>query len=124
MDQALLRPGRFDKIIYVPQPDEEAREEIFKIHTKCMPIEGVDFGKLAKKTEGYSGADIEAIVREAALFALRRSDLKAKTVTKQDFEDALKKVQPSITEDLTSKYKKAADNLRKTEIDENARYIG
>ena len=124
LDQALLRPGRFDKIIYVPQPDEEAREEIFKIHTKCMPIEGVDFGKLAKKTEGYSGADIEAIVREAALFALRRSDLKAKTVTKQDFEDALKKVQPSITEDLTSKYKKAADNLRKTEIDENARYIG
>jgi transitional endoplasmic reticulum ATPase len=123
LDPALLRPGRFDRLIYVPAPDEKTRLEIFKIHTKNMPLKGVKLDKLAKETEGYSGADIEALSREAAMFALRE-DQKAKEVTTKHFEQALKKVRPSITEDMFKKYQKAVDNLKKTEIEDAARYIG
>ena len=123
MDPALLRPGRFDRLIYVPAPDEKTREDIFKIHTKNMPLKGVKLDKLAKLTEGYSGADIEALSREAALFALRENQ-KAKEVTMKHFEQALKKIKPSITDDMFKKYQKAVDNLRKTEVQDEARYIG
>jgi transitional endoplasmic reticulum ATPase len=124
LDPALLRPGRFDRLIYVPAPDEKTRLEIFKIHTKNIPLKGVNLGKLAEKTQGYSGADIEALSREAAMFALRENQ-KAKEVTMKHFEQALKKVRPSITEDMFKKYQKAVENLKKTEIEEDrARYIG
>jgi len=126
LDPALLRPGRFDKLIYVPAPDEKTRLEIFKVHTKSMPIKGVDLKKLAKETDGYSGADIEALCREAALFALRE-DIKAKTVESKHFEKALKKVKPSITEDVFKRYQKAVEDLRKTKVEEEEktnRYIG
>jgi transitional endoplasmic reticulum ATPase len=123
LDPALLRPGRFDRLIYVPAPDEKTRLEIFKIHTKNMPLKGVKLEKLANLTEGYSGADIEALSREAALFALRENQ-KAKEVTMKHFEQALKKIKPSITDDMFKKYQKAVDNLRKTEIEDAARYIG
>ena len=122
MDPALLRPGRFDRLIYVPAPDEKTREQIFKIHTKNIPLKGVDLKKLAKETSGYSGADIEALAREAALFALR-DDIKAKEVTSKHFEKALKKIKASITQDLSSKYQKAVDDLKKNELEET-RYIG
>ncbi len=73
IDPALLRPGRFDRLILVPAPDEKARLEIFKVHTRRVPLAGdVDLRELAKKTEGYTGADIAALVREAALIAMRR----------------------------------------------------
>jgi transitional endoplasmic reticulum ATPase len=126
LDPALLRPGRFDKLIYVPAPDEKTRLEIFKVHTKSMPIKSVDLKKLAKETDGYSGADIEALCREAALFALRE-DVKAKTVESKHFEKALKKVKPSITEDVFKRYQKAVEDLRKTKVEEEEktnRYIG
>jgi len=126
LDPALLRPGRFDKLIYVPAPDEKTRLEIFKVHTKSMPIKGVDLKKLAKETDGYSGADIEALCREAALFALRE-DVKAKTVESKHFEKALKRVKPSITEDVFKRYQKAVEDLRKTKVEEEEktnRYIG
>lgn len=125
LDSALLRPGRFDRLVYVPAPDEKTRLEIFKIHTRGMPLKGVDIKKLAKDTINYSGADIEALAREAAMNALRR-DLKAKEVTKDDFEKALTKVKPSITADMFNKYQKAVEDLRKTEIEEKdkSRYIG
>ena len=72
IDNALLRPGRIDRLIYIPAPGEEGRAEIFKIHLKNKPLaEDVDINELAKQTEGYSGADIEAICREAAMLALR-----------------------------------------------------
>ncbi len=65
IDPALLRPGRFDRLILVPAPDEKARLEIFKVHTRRVPLAGdVDLRELAKKTEGYTGADIAAVVRE------------------------------------------------------------
>ncbi|MFI5418442.1 MAG: AAA family ATPase [Candidatus Lutacidiplasmatales archaeon] len=72
LDPALLRPGRFDKIFYVPPPDPAARQDIFRIHLKGVPTEGaVDFGELSKKSEGFSGADIASVVDEAKLIALR-----------------------------------------------------
>ena len=126
VDPALMRPGRFDRLIYVPAPDEDSRKEILKVHTKDMPVKKVDINKLAKKTDGYSGADLEAAVREAALIALRR-DLKIKQVDPKDFEDALKEIKPSISDDLFKKYKKIVEEMKKTRIDENEttrRYIG
>ena len=122
IDPALLRPGRFDRLIYVPAPDEETRLEIFKVHTRGMPLKGVNLEKLAKETDGYSGADIEALSREAGLFALRE-DPKAKEITPKHFEKALKKIKPSIAEDINAKYQKAVDDLRKTKMEET-RYIG
>ena len=72
LDPALLRPGRFDKIFYVPPPDGAARQDIFRIHLKGVPTEGVvDFGDLSRRSEGYSGADIAGVVDEAKLIALR-----------------------------------------------------
>ncbi len=123
LDPALLRPGRFDKLIYVPAPDEDARLKIFKVHTKNMPLKTVDLKKYAKQTKGYSGADIEALCREAALFALREN-IKAKQVTAKHFEEAFKKVKPSITEDMFVKYQKVVEEIKKTKLEDKARYIG
>jgi transitional endoplasmic reticulum ATPase len=123
MDPALLRPGRFDKLIYVPPPSDKTRLQILKIYTKNMPLKGVSLEKIAEKTEGYSGADLEALVREAALFALRESQ-KAKEVTNKHFDHALKKIKPSITDDMFTKYQRAVDDLKKTKIEESTRYIG
>ncbi len=90
LDPALLRPGRFDKVIEIPLPDLRGRYEIFKIHTRRMPLdETVDLIELAKKTEGATGADIRAICTEAGLRAIR---LGRKIVTMEDFEYAINKV--------------------------------
>jgi len=126
VDPALMRPGRFDRLIYVPAPEEETRLEILKVHTKGVPLKGVDLSKVAEKTDGYSGADLEAVVREAGLVALREN-INAKDVTKKHFDEALKKVKPSITNDMFAKYQKAVDELRKTKVAEKpseVRYIG
>ena len=90
LDPALLRPGRFDRIIEVPQPDIDGRREIFKIHTRKMSLsDDVDFEQLAKMTEGLSGADLNVIVKEAGMFVLRR---RGEEVTMQDLLDGLEKV--------------------------------
>ncbi len=121
LDSALLRPGRFDRLILVPAPDEKARLEIFKVHTRNVPLaKDVSLEELAKRTRGYTGADIEAVVREAALNAMRRaiaegtikpgtraSDIRERVkVTMKDFEEAMKKVGPSISEETIEYYKK------------------
>ena len=103
LDTALLRPGRFDRIILCPAPDKKTREEIFKVHTKGMPLKDVKIDELAEKTEGYTGADIEALCREAAIFALRK-DIKADKINMSCFEKALKKVRPSITKEIEKAY--------------------
>lgn len=105
LDTSLIRPGRFDSMVLVPAPDEEARLDIFKIHSKKMPLKDVDLNVLARKTEGYSGADIEGICREAGLNALRQ-DIKAKEVTSKHFEKALEGKRPSITEQDAKRYDK------------------
>ena len=94
LDTGLMRPGRFDRHIQVKEPDEEARLAIFKVHTKNMPLsKDVDLKKLAKQTDGYVGADIESVCREAAMLTLR-NDLEAKEIPNKYFKEAIEKVKP------------------------------
>ncbi len=88
LDEALLRPGRFDRIIQVPYPDYNARIEILKIHTRRMNLKDVDLEKIAKKTDGFSGADLKVICMEAGMFAIRDE---RDYVTHDDFEKAIRK---------------------------------
>lgn len=111
IDAALLRPGRFDRIVLTPVPDEATRLKIFEVHTKKMPLKGVDLSVLASQTQGYVGADIEAICREAAIFALRK-DINVKQVTMQDFEEALKKVHASVNEEIKEAYENLESQFR------------
>jgi transitional endoplasmic reticulum ATPase len=106
VDSALLRPGRFDKLILIPAPDLETRKKILEVHTKRVPIaKDIDLDKLAKATESYSGADIEAMVREAALNALRENK-QAKIVEQKHFDKALKEVKPSLEPSVIKGYDK------------------
>jgi transitional endoplasmic reticulum ATPase len=111
IDPALLRPGRFDRMILISEPDEKARKHILEIHTKDMPLKGVKLDELAKKMNGYTGADIEGVVREAAILALRE-DNKATKVTKKHFDGALEQVYPSVTEDTVKYYAELGKKLR------------
>jgi transitional endoplasmic reticulum ATPase len=105
VDPAVLRPGRFDRLIYVPEPDEKARLEIFKLYTKDMPLaKDIDLSHLANATKSYSGADIDALCREAAMHALRR-DVNSKEVPSADFQKAMDKVQPSVLPEMEAWYK-------------------
>ena len=110
IDTSLLRPGRFDRVILAPAPDEKTRLEIFKVHTKGMPLKGVSLEALTKKTEGYAGADIESVCREAAILALRK-DIKAKEVTSKFFDEALQKVRPSITKEVEKAYEEIGNQF-------------
>jgi len=113
LDPAVLRPGRFDRLIYVPSPDIESLKEIFKIHTRSMPLSrDVDMSDVARKAQGYSGADIEAICREAAMNALRE-DVDATEVTRRDFDIAMERVGPSITPEDDAWYQKFSKRLRR-----------
>ncbi len=123
LDPALLRPGRFDRLIYVPPPDFKARIEILKIHSKGKPLaEDVNLEELAKLTEGYTGADLENLVNTAALIALKEHVSKYKdpkeAIAHKDelkihwkhFEEALKKVKPMGTSEM-ERYKKVAEEF-------------
>jgi transitional endoplasmic reticulum ATPase len=122
IDPALLRPGRFDRQVLVPTPDLKAREEIFKVHTKNMPLaKDVNLKELAKKTDGYSGADIEALCREAAMHALRK-DKDIKEVKKKDFEFALEEIKPSVSESLNNFYQNALKRKRAERVEEIQTY--
>jgi transitional endoplasmic reticulum ATPase len=115
VDPAVLRPGRFDRLIYVPEPDEKSRLQIFKIYTKTMPLgKDVNLDQLATMTKNYSGADIEALCRETAMYALRK-DLKATEVSMKDFEEALKKTGPSVTPDMEKWYKGFMQQVRQVQ---------
>lgn len=104
IDTALLRPGRFDRIILTPAPDKETRIEVFRVHLKNIPLDSdVSVDELADQTHGYAGADIEAVCREAAMLALREN-IEAVVVSKEHFNKALKKVPPSITADIEKSY--------------------
>jgi transitional endoplasmic reticulum ATPase len=106
LDTALLRPGRFDRILLVDIPDEKSREKILEIHTKNTPLEKtIKLKDLVKKTEGFVGADIENLTREAALIALRKN-MNAEVVTMKNFEEALTKTKPSVSESAAKTYKK------------------
>jgi transitional endoplasmic reticulum ATPase len=113
LDPALLRPGRFDELIYVPVPELEGRLQILKIHTSGMPLAGdVDLQHLADETRGYTGADLEDLVRRAGLQALRR-DLQAAQVEMRFFEEALKETRASVTPEMEREYENIADSLKR-----------
>jgi transitional endoplasmic reticulum ATPase len=101
LDPALTRPGRFDRHVKVDDPDEKARLAIFKVHTTKMPLsDDVDLEILAKRTEGFVGADIEAVCREAVMLTLRDS-LESENVDMKHFKEAMKKVKPKNEADLS-----------------------
>jgi len=113
LDPALLRPGRFDRIIYVPPPDYKARLEIFKVHTRRMPLaDDVSLEELARATEGYTGADIAAVCREAAITALRETGKPTK-VSMRHFKAAMSKVPPSLTQADIKAYEEMAKKLKR-----------
>jgi transitional endoplasmic reticulum ATPase len=112
LDPAIMRPGRFDRLVYVGAPDLKGRLKIFKIHTKNTPLaEDVNLENLASITDGYVGADIEAICREAVMFALRENfDIEA--IEMRHFRAALKKVKPTITENIAEFYEKMEEQFK------------
>jgi proteasome regulatory subunit len=97
LDPALLRPGRFDRVIEIPLPDQKARKEILKIHSKKMHLEGVNLDRIVEMTENTTGAELQAVCREAGMIAVRRE---ATGVTQDDFEKAVRKVRAEVTPDL------------------------
>lgn len=104
LDAALLRPGRFDRLVKVDDPNEEGRLAIFKVHIKNMPLaDDVDIEKLAKTSKGFVGADIEAVCREAAMLTLR-DDLEAETVSMMYFKKAMEKVKPKTGQEELVQY--------------------
>jgi len=123
LDPALLRPGRFDRIVYVPIPDKEARKEIFKIHLRGKPLaEDVDIEKLAERTEGYTGADIEAVCNEATILALREyiqsgknpNEPKDAKIEMKHFEEALKRVKP-LSKEQREMYERMMERFKNRE---------
>jgi transitional endoplasmic reticulum ATPase len=109
IDTSLIRPGRLDLIVYIESPDENARFEIVKKLTSEMPLsENVNLAEVAKRTKGFSGADLEALCREAAVNTMRN---KESLVNNSDFEKSLQFVKPSITKDVEDWYESVRRNL-------------
>ena len=124
LDPALLRPGRFDRLVYVAPPDKKSRLAIFKIHTRNMPLaEDVDLEELAELTDGYVGADVEAICREAVMLALRENP-NAEKVEMRHFYEALKKVKPSVNEAMLSFYERFEERMRMEKMKAKAKPVG
>ena len=112
IDPALLRPGRLDELIYVGTPDTAGRRRILAIHTEDMPLaRDVDLESLAQRTERFTGADLEDLVRRAGLTALRRG-LDANEVTKADFEAALAETRASVTPEMLEEYDRIQETLK------------
>ena len=104
LDTALRRPGRFDRIIFVPPPDQTAREEILKLHLLGKPIEDIDYTKIASKLDKFSGADIRDLVDRAVEMAIRRAMRSGRTepVTNKDLLGVVKEMRPSTIEWLAT----------------------
>ena len=113
VDPALLRPGRFDELVYVGTPDVAGREQILGIHTGSMPLApDVSLADLAGKTERFTGADLEDLVRRAGLNALRRAGGEVDSVTAADFTKALEDSRATVTEAMEAEYKKMRGELK------------
>ena len=114
VDPALLRPGRFDELVYVGTPDKAGREQILGIHTKDMPLAAdVDLAVVADKTARFTGADLEDVVRRAGLNALHRVGSEVQEVSATDFAEALKDSRATVTPKMEAEYKKMRGELKK-----------
>lgn len=112
IDPALIRSGRFDRLVMIGQPDVEGREQILKIHTEPTPLAAdVSLREVAEVTEGYVGSDLESIGREAAIEALREND-DADVVEMRHFRRAMENVRPTITDDLLDYYEQMEDEFK------------
>jgi transitional endoplasmic reticulum ATPase len=128
MDDALLRPGRLDRHVHVPVPDEDGRRRIFEVHTRDKPLaDDVDLEKYAKRTEGYVGADIEAVCREASLAATREfinsvepeqmaDSVGNVRITADHFEQAMKEVTASVTDEVKERYDEIEKRFGREEV--------
>ncbi len=128
MDSALLRPGRLDRHVHVPVPDEPARRKILEVHTRDKPLaDDVDMARLARQTDGYVGADIEALTREASMAASREfinsvtpEDIAESVgnvrVTMAHFEDALDEVGASVTEETREQYQEVEEQFERSDF--------
>ena len=113
VDPALLRPGRFDELIYVGTPDEEGRRHILGIHTRDMPLAGdVDLADIARKTARFTGADLEDVVRRAGLIAIRRAGEAVENVSAADFAEALEDSRATVTEEMEEEYDRLKSELK------------
>jgi transitional endoplasmic reticulum ATPase len=136
IDSALLRPGRLDRHVHVPVPDEDARRAIFEVHTRDKPLaDDVDLDWLASQTEGYVGADVEAVTREASMAASRefinsvspegiQESVGNVRVEREHFEQALDEVSPSVTEETRERYDELEDKLNRSEPDSGSGEVG
>ncbi len=118
VDPALLRPGRFDRLVLIAVPDEGARLSILGVHTRGMPLRNVDLNSLAARTDGYVGADIMNLCREAAMIALRQNK-DADIVEMKHFEAALRTIAPSVDKDVMKQYEnmgKVLERKRKEDL--------
>ncbi|MEJ2249788.1 MAG: CDC48 family AAA ATPase [Candidatus Lokiarchaeota archaeon] len=119
LDPALIRPGRIDRLLYVPPPGPIERTEILKIFTKDMPLSSnLELKDLSDLMEGFSGADIETWCREAAMIALREN-IRARVVSLEHFQEAKESISPSITDEIVSWYEKFAESLRRRRIEKS-----
>jgi transitional endoplasmic reticulum ATPase len=103
LDPALMRSGRFERVLHVPPPDAGARETIFNIHSQGMPLSKFSLKDIIGGLDGFTGADIESVCREAALICMRANK---KKVTKTHFEEAIKRVRPTVTPEMLAYYQK------------------
>jgi transitional endoplasmic reticulum ATPase len=108
IDPALLRSGRFERVMHVPPPDPEALKSILEIHTENMPLGKFSLDEIASRLENYTGADIEAVCREAGLIAMRADK---KTVSKKHFEEAVERVRPTVTDEMMLYYNRMEELL-------------
>jgi transitional endoplasmic reticulum ATPase len=119
LDPALIRPGRIDRILLVPPPDDQSKLEILKIFTKNMPLSSdVDIKELSKNLKGYSGADIETLCREAAMIALREN-IRARKVSRYHFDKAQEILHPTITPELIKWFEQFGENLKSRIIEKS-----
>ncbi|PSP55549.1 AAA family ATPase [Halobacteriales archaeon QS_1_67_19] len=136
IDSALLRPGRLDRHVHVPVPDEEARRQIFEVHTREKPLaDDVDLDWLAAETEGYVGADVEAVAREASMAASREfihsvdpedvgESVGNVRISKEHFEEALDEVTPSVTEETKERYEEIEEQFESAEPETEQDQLG
>lgn len=108
IDPALMRSGRFERVLHVPPPDASARQAIMEIHTEGMPLSKFSLKDILGKMDGFTGADIEAVCREAALIAMRADK---KKVTKTHFDEAIARVRPTVTPEMLEYYSKMETRL-------------
>jgi len=122
VDPALIRSGRFDRLVYAGVPTKSGREDILRIHTREMPLKEVDLTELADITEGYVGSDLESLCRESAMLAMRED---VDHIGMRHFEEAIQKIRPTVSSDLTDHYQRVQEQFKGgAPVKEPGSYVG